>query len=92
MSYYVNSLGCLGSNGFQLKWSFDTHGNLAHLWGKWARLALAGSSKTALIFSIAMVAHYSFDVKNIDTWVPAFSRHNNSFVATEYYQNKILPL
>ena len=46
---------------------------------------LAGSSKTApriLIFSIAMVADYSFYVKNIDIWAPAFFKHNNSFIAT----------
>ena len=46
---------------------------------------LDGSSKTAhriLIFSIAMGADYSFDVKNIDIWAPAFFRHNNSFIAT----------
>jgi hypothetical protein len=42
------------------------------------------SSKTApriLIFSIAMGAKYSFEVKNIDVWAPAFFRHNNSFIA-----------
>jgi hypothetical protein len=46
---------------------------------------LAGSSETApriLIFSIAMGADYSFEVKNIDIWVPAFFKHNNSSVAT----------
>ena len=35
-----------------------------------------------MIFSIAMVDDYSFDVKNIDIWVPAFFKHNNSFIAT----------
>ena len=35
-----------------------------------------------LIFSIAMVADYSFDVKNIDIWVPAFFKHINSFIGT----------
>ena len=30
----------------------------------------------------AMVADYSFDVKNIDIWAPAFCKHNNSFIAT----------
>ena len=30
----------------------------------------------------AMVADYSFDVKNIDIWAPAFFKHNNSFIAT----------
>jgi hypothetical protein len=48
---------------------------------------LAGSSKTAiriLIFSIAMVTDYSFDVKYIDIWVPAFFKHTNSFIATVY--------
>ena len=46
---------------------------------------LAGSSKTApriLIFSIAMGADYSFELKNIESWVPAFFKHNNSSVAT----------
>ena len=46
---------------------------------------LAGSSETApriLIFSIAMSADYSFEVKNIEIWVPAFFKQNNSSVAT----------
>ena len=46
---------------------------------------LAGSSKTApriLIFSIAMGADYSFEVKTIEIWVPAFFKHNKSPVAT----------
>ena len=46
---------------------------------------LAGSSKTApriLIFSIAMGADYSYEVKNIEIWVPTFFKHINSFVAT----------
>ena len=46
---------------------------------------LAGSSKTApriLIFSIAMDADYSFDVKNIDIWAPAFFKDDNLFIAT----------
>ena len=49
---------------------------------------LAGSSKRApriLIFSIAMCADYSFDVKNIEIWVPTFFKHNNSSVATMRY-------
>jgi hypothetical protein len=29
-----------------------------------------------------MAADYSFDVKNIDIWAPAFFRHSNSFIAT----------
>ena len=37
-----------------------------------------------LIFLIAMVADYSFDVKNIDIWAPAFFKHNDSFIATVY--------
>ena len=48
---------------------------------------LADSFKTALrilIFSIAMVADYLFDVKNIDIWAPVFFKHNNSFIATVY--------
>ena len=35
-----------------------------------------------LIFSIAMVANYSYEVKNIEIWAPAFFKHNNSFIAT----------
>ena len=49
---------------------------------------LAGSYKMApriLIFSIAIVADYSFDVKNIDIWAPAFFKHKNSFIATVYW-------
>ena len=45
---------------------------------------LVGSSKTApriLIFSIAIVADYSFEMKNSEIWVPAFFRHNKSFIA-----------
>ena len=48
---------------------------------------LAGSSKTApsiLIFSIVMVADYSFDVKNIDIWKLAFFENNNSFIVTMF--------
>ena len=37
-----------------------------------------------LIFFIAMGADYSFEVKNIEIWVPAFFKHNNSSVATVY--------
>ncbi len=29
-----------------------------------------------------MGADYSFEVKNIEIWAPAFFKHNNSFVAT----------
>ena len=45
---------------------------------------LAGSSKTApriLIFSIAIDADYSYEVKNSEIWAPAFYKHNNSFIA-----------
>jgi hypothetical protein len=54
--------------------------HLAHFRGKWA-----GSSEAApriLIFSIASGANYSFEVKNIEIWGPAFFKHNNSSVAT----------
>ena len=46
---------------------------------------LAGSSKTApriLIFSIAIGANYSYEVKNSEIWAPAFFKHNNSSIAT----------
>ena len=29
-----------------------------------------------------MGANYSFEVKNIEIWAPAFFKHNNSFVTT----------
>ena len=29
-----------------------------------------------------MGANYSFEVKNIEIWAPAFFKHNNSFIAT----------
>ena len=32
-----------------------------------------------------MVTDYSFDVKNIDIWAPAFFKHKNSFMATVYW-------
>ena len=46
---------------------------------------LTGSSKTApkvLIFSIAIGAVYSYEVKNSEICAPAFFKHNNSFIAT----------
>ena len=45
----------------------------------------AGSSIKApriLIFTIAMGADYSFEVKNIEIWVPAFFMNNISSIAT----------
>ena len=35
-----------------------------------------------MIFSIAMGADYSFEVKNIEIWEPAFFKHDNLSVAT----------
>ena len=31
-----------------------------------------------------MGANYSFEVKNIEIWAPAFFKHNNSFIATVF--------
>ena len=50
---------------------------------------LAGGSKMApriLIFSIAIGADYSYDVKNGEIWAPTFLKHNNSFIATVYFR------
>jgi hypothetical protein len=33
-----------------------------------------------LIFSIAICANYSYEVKNSEIWAPAFFKHNNSFI------------
>ena len=87
------------SKSWGLFWSYhlNSTANPAHLpriWAKWAKLAVlfnsAGSSKTTpriLIFSIAMSAYYSFDVKNIEIWVPAIFKHNNSSVTTVFYSS-----
>jgi hypothetical protein len=40
------------------------------------------SKQMGLILSIAMGADYLFEVKNIEIWVLAFFKHNNSSVAT----------
>jgi hypothetical protein len=39
-------------------------------------------AKKILIFSTAMGANYSLDVKNIEIWVTAFFNHNFSSIAT----------
>ena len=49
---------------------------------------LAGSSKTAprvLIFSIAIGADCSYEVKNCEILAPAFFKPNNSFIDTVIY-------
>ena len=33
-----------------------------------------------LIFSIAMGANCSFEVENVEIWVPTFFKHNNLYV------------
>ena len=40
------------------------------------------SYQLILIFSIAIGANFSFEVKIIEIWMPAFFKHNNSSVAT----------
>ena len=55
---------------------------------------LAGSSKTApriLIFSIAIDADYSYEVKNSEIWAPAFFKHNNSFIAAVNQPRMLIP-
>ena len=57
---------------------------------------LAGSSKTApriLIFSIAIGADYSFDIKSGFSILPAFSLHNNFDIASVICnQSKLIPI
>ena len=104
INYYANFLGRLGSNGFQQKWRFGTHGNWKKIkipeavlelparqhcqssspfTTKKGQIGWIGSAVYLVtapkisIFSIAMGADYSFEVK-----VPAFFKHNNSSVAT----------
>ena len=38
-----------------------------------------------MIFSIAMGADYSFEVKTIEIWVPAFFKRKNSSVVSVYF-------
>ena len=48
---------------------------------------LAGSSKTApriFIFSNAIGADYSYEMKNSEIWAPSFFKPNNSFIAAVY--------
>ena len=76
-------------------WSYQLNStaNPAHLPQNWAKFevnrldwqsCLAGSSKMApriLIFSI-VIRLFIWGKKNIEIWVLAFFKHNNSFVAT----------
>ena len=39
-----------------------------------------------------MAANYSFEVKNIEIWVPTFSKHNNSSIATVSKQISLFSL
>ena len=39
-----------------------------------------------------MGANYSFEVKNIEIWVPAFFIHNNSFIATVCLETMLIIL
>ena len=71
-------------------WSYQLNStaNPAHLPQKLGQMGWIGSavsSKTApriLIFSIAICADYSYEVKYSEIWAPAFFNHNNSCIAT----------
>ena len=54
ISYYVNFLGRLGSNGFQLKWRFGTHGN----WKKSKSWGLFWSYQLNSTANLAHLAHF----------------------------------
>ena len=76
-------------------WSYQLNrtANPAHLLQIWPdfevigldwQCCLASRSKTApriLIFSIAIDADYSDEVKNSEIWAPVFFKHTNSFKA-----------
>ena len=51
-------------------------------------MAWIGSASRILIFSIAVSANYSCEVKNIEIWAPTFFKHNNSSVAPVCGQTK----
>ena len=64
---------------------FSPFGPLYEVNGLDWQCCLAGSSKTApriLIFSIAIGANYSFDIKSGFSIAPAFSLHNNFDIAS----------
>ena len=69
---------------------FSPFGPISEVNGVDWHCCLAGSSKTApriLIFLIAIGADYSYELKNSEIWVPAFFKHNNSFIATVLWNN-----
>ena len=53
ISYYVDFLGCLGNNGFQLKRRFGTHGHWKNLSSKIYILLTANSTFTLLFRQLA---------------------------------------
>ena len=64
---------------------FSSFGPIFEVNGLDQQCYLAGSSKKApriLIFSMAIGANYSYEVKISEIWAPAFFKHNNSFIAT----------
>ena len=62
---------------------FSPFGPLFKVNGMDLHCCLAGSSNmTPRIFSIAIGADYSNEVKNSEIWQPIFFKHNNSFIAT----------
>ena len=73
-----------------LSHQLDSSANPAHLpqkWAKWAELAvlfswqLQNGPQDFDFFSIAMGADFSFYVKSIATYAPAFLMYNNSVLA-----------
>ena len=78
--------------GATLKLSAKQHSQIQPIWpifpvnGLYWQCCLAGSSKTAhrisTFFSFDMGAGHSVEVKNIDIYVPAFFKHNNTSFAT----------
>ena len=65
-------------------YQFSSFGPIYEVNGLDWQYYLAGSFKTApriLIFSIAMGADYTFYVKSIATYAPAFLAYNNSVLA-----------
>ena len=64
---------------------FSPFGSIFEVNGLDWQCYLAGSSKTTpriLIFSIAIGADYSYEIKDSEILAPSFLRHNNSFIAT----------
>ena len=81
LSYHINST----ANSAHLAYVLGNRAGLAQLFS-WQQQ----NGPRILIFSIAMVAKPSFQLKSIAIWAPAFFMDNNSVIAPAYTQAQVL--